>query len=644
LIDLLLISTYSAQIFQAITTNQWANGEIRCDQNEECNINCDKPYSCTNTTIRCPSNHECHLTCTGDYSCTSCIVYAEQTTLFSLNDCSSGSDPCSLMTIFWPSTGVINGGNGLHSNLNFYAVHGWNDIDTAQYTGNYDNDFYGTMYCMSDYSASCSFDAKSQFSCKNGGECDIKLNSIDREEKNEKILFVQTQTESSEPIGYVVIGIIILSVCILFIVVIIIIIIRVSRKYASDDTPNGHDTKQATKQSKKTTDIQSAERKQTNSRIETESGSKDTSSDKVDIMDILKSSDDEEGEIEIEGAAPFIAIKCETEGEREGSDVAKPFKMSMSQKEYEEYIKKHNSPKPKKKKKKKKKKNSKKKKKNVIYVKSPNIIDESQSMDLWDNYESKKRAFFPHKDSDEDSEESSDCSVTDDEAGISKQKQSKKKQKKTSKKNIIIKQSETDKMLSPRYRKKMREEKAAKNLSRKGFKIKVKRRYRIDDGRIGICKYRGRTVFGKDGEDWIGLLVEYGEGIHNGTVKGRNYFLCAPGKGIMVRPQRIVEDLGMPDGKPLNKKIIRGSKKIRRLLQEIATEKEQEYQRKLQQKIKRKHKNKENKEHSLSDWQPPKFDDLEECHADAFQPKLLYSPKMFQNNIKGERKPKMHEI
>lgn len=205
-------------------------------------------------------------------------------------------------------------------------------------------------------------------------------------------------------------------------------------------------------------------------------------------------------------------------------------------------------------------------------------------MDLWDNYESKKRAFFPHKDSDEDSEESSDCSVTDDEAGISKQKQSKKKQKKTSKKNIIIKQSETDKMLSPRYRKKMREEKAAKNLSRKGFKIKVKRRYRIDDGRIGVCKYRGRTVFGKDGEDWIGVQVEHGEGIHNGTVKGKKYFICAPGKGIMVRPQRIVEDLGLPDGKELNKKIIKGSKQIRALLQDIAFEKEEEYQRRLREK------------------------------------------------------------
>merc|ERR1712083_947249 len=129
--------------------------------------------------------------------------------------------------------------------------------------------------------------------------------------------------------------------------------------------------------------------------------------------------------------------------------------------------------------------------------------------------------------------DSSVSSVSSENDGISQAKRKKKKKKK--KKKITVKQSEIDKKLDPKYRKKMRKEKEAKNLSRTGFKVKVNRRYRIDDGRIGICRYRGRTAFGKDGEDWIGLLVEYGEGIHNGTVKGKKYFVCASGKGVMVR-------------------------------------------------------------------------------------------------------------
>jgi len=207
-----------------------------------------------------------------------------------------------------------------------------------------------------------------------------------------------------------------------------------------------------------------------------------------------------------------------------------------------------------------------------------------------------------------------------------------------------VKQSEIDKKLDPKYRKKVREEKAAKNLSRTGFKIKVKRRYRIDDGRIGVCKYRGRTVFGKDGEDWIGIQVEHGEGIHNGTVKGKKYFICAPGKGIMVRPQRIVEDLGLPDGKELNKKIIKGSKQIRALLQDIAFEKEEEYQRRLREKKEKKKKHKKQEYTIYDDWQPPKFDDLEEDHGDAFQAKLLHSPNKFKQDVKAEKKLMMYEI
>merc|ERR1719361_3094803 len=143
-------------------------------------------------------------------------------------------------------------------------------------------------------------------------------------------------------------------------------------------------------------------------------------------------------------------------------------------------------------------------------------------------------------------------------------------------KKTTLRRSSTHKKNDPEYRKAQREKKEAMNLSRMGFKLKTKNRYRIDDGRIGICKFRGRTAFGKPHEDWIGLMIEHGDGAHNGTVDGVTYFRCAQGKGIMVRPLRIIEDMGLPNGYELTPKMIRGSKSIRKLLEDIAFKKEQD--------------------------------------------------------------------
>eukprot|EP01084_Bolivina_argentea_P050495 92877_1 len=116
---------------------------------------------------------------------------------------------------------------------------------------------------------------------------------------------------------------------------------------------------------------------------------------------------------------------------------------------------------------------------------------------------------------------------------------------------------------------KEKKEKENKNLSFHGNKIKLNHRYRIDDGSIGICRFRGRTLFGKSNEDWIGIVIEHGEGVHNGTVNGKRYFKCDDGKGVMIRPERIIEDLGLSDGKKLTKKMRRGSKTIKKLTKKM---------------------------------------------------------------------------
>ena len=76
------------------------------------------------------------------------------------------------------------------------------------------------------------------------------------------------------------------------------------------------------------------------------------------------------------------------------------------------------------------------------------------------------------------------------------------------------------------------------------IEIKSNRRYRLIDGRIGIAKYKGKTAFGKGHETYIGILVESGKGVHDGTVGGKSYFRCKHGKGDMVHPFEIIEDLG----------------------------------------------------------------------------------------------------
>ena len=73
------------------------------------------------------------------------------------------------------------------------------------------------------------------------------------------------------------------------------------------------------------------------------------------------------------------------------------------------------------------------------------------------------------------------------------------------------------------------------------IEIHAKRRYKLDDDRIGICQFIGQTSFAKG--IWVGMKIENGKGNTNGTVYGRKYFTCREGKGLFVRPNKIIEAL-----------------------------------------------------------------------------------------------------
>jgi len=69
--------------------------------------------------------------------------------------------------------------------------------------------------------------------------------------------------------------------------------------------------------------------------------------------------------------------------------------------------------------------------------------------------------------------------------------------------------------------------------------VRVNRVYQLTDGRIGTCKFIGKTRFAKG--TWIGLALSegHGKGTHDGTVYGKRYFRCRAGMGIFVKPDKI---------------------------------------------------------------------------------------------------------
>lgn len=50
-------------------------------------------------------------------------------------------------------------------------------------------------------------------------------------------------------------------------------------------------------------------------------------------------------------------------------------------------------------------------------------------------------------------------------------------------------------------------------------------------------RFLGRTNF-SDGV-WVGLELSQASGRNDGVVKGRRYFTCKPGHGIMLKPNRV---------------------------------------------------------------------------------------------------------
>ena len=50
----------------------------------------------------------------------------------------------------------------------------------------------------------------------------------------------------------------------------------------------------------------------------------------------------------------------------------------------------------------------------------------------------------------------------------------------------------------------------------------------------GVVKFLGAVHYAK-GDDWVGVALDDADGKNDGTIKGQQYFECAPKHGVMVR-------------------------------------------------------------------------------------------------------------
>ena len=144
---------------------QYKDQTIKCNGNSACFIYCKEDEACSGANIFCPIDHPCIVSC-GKYetACQGAIIDARYSSLFELNDCSSGSSTtCSEMTIYFPPNdnglprSSLNTGDNMKDDITLYAIYGWLDIDTSSFTGTYD-DIDAIMFCGFWYQYSCEVD------------------------------------------------------------------------------------------------------------------------------------------------------------------------------------------------------------------------------------------------------------------------------------------------------------------------------------------------------------------------------------------------------------------------------------------------------------------------------------------------------
>ena len=152
---------------------QYKEQQIKCSSKSPCFIYCKEESSCQNARIFCPIHQHCIVSCgKSQRACYGATIEAQYSSLFELNDCSTGDDStCQAMSIYFPPNNfgdkraILHTGNNFKSDLSFYAVFGWQDIDLSGFTGTINNDLQGVMHCSYGYYETCDM-SQNEWSCK----------------------------------------------------------------------------------------------------------------------------------------------------------------------------------------------------------------------------------------------------------------------------------------------------------------------------------------------------------------------------------------------------------------------------------------------------------------------------------------------
>jgi len=172
--------------------------------------------------------------------------------------------------------------------------------------------------------------------------------------------------------------------------------------------------------------------------------------------------------------------------------------------------------------------------------------------------------------------------------------------------------------------------------------IHVNRVYRLVDGRVGQCLFKGRTRFAKG--NWVGIALFAGEGNHDGSVYGKRYFRARNGKGIFVRPWKVKEEVldRVNKGGEISNRSLAPTEAIlikNQLLKEAKQKSGAEVRSPQSSKGQSPERSKE-PNHGDRDsrdfgaeniWEPADYN-LEPSHDSGMKPKLLYLEKELRKN------------
>eukprot|EP00483_Globobulimina_turgida_P005186 UN05196 len=160
------------------------HSEIICPVTGNCLISCNEDKSCKHSNITGPVNGDLTVNCNAESSCFGSIFNAKQSHQIDISGCIA-IDSCLDLSIYCPQNinhtayCFIQGNDNIGSGTKIYAIHGWEDIQ-IDYSGNFDLNHNGIMYCGTNYDISCEI-AANEWKCLNSDDvnmCNVNLNGF----------------------------------------------------------------------------------------------------------------------------------------------------------------------------------------------------------------------------------------------------------------------------------------------------------------------------------------------------------------------------------------------------------------------------------------------------------------------------------